>query len=57
MKLHVEYEGRVCDYEIRPMVIYGALLLAALKICGIPALITAGILVFFYGVYRVAESM
>lgn len=57
MKLHVEYEGRVCDYELHPIAIIGAVFLVALKIVGVPALIVGGILVFLYGIYCCIENM
>lgn len=70
MKIRLEVEGKVFEYEKQPMektrfralcrlahtAILGALFLDALKIVGFPALAISAILVFFYGVYRAIES-
>lgn len=70
MKVRLEVDGKVFEYERHPMMenrfralcrlgltaILGAVLIAALKIVGVPALIAAGVLVFFYGIYRAIEN-
>lgn len=70
MKIHLEVDGKVFEYERRPMrsgrfralcrlgmaAILGAVLIAALKIVGVAALIAAGVLVFFYGIYLAIEN-
>lgn len=70
MKVRLEVDGKVLEYERRPMrterfralcrlgmaSILGAVFLTALKMVGVPALIAAGVLVFFYGIYRAIEN-
>lgn len=70
MKIRLEVDGKVFEYERHPMrssrfralcrlgmaAILGTVLIAALKIVGVPALIAAGILIFFHGVYRAIEN-
>ena len=63
MRLHVEYKGRVCDYETRPMRssrfrvlcrlaaagIYGCTVAATASTCGLPGLLTVAGATLLFG--------